>query len=107
MGRVTNIEALDRFHESGGRLVSWRARFGGDRVLIRVEMPSPEAAAWARGVVAGAGLEVGGNDTPWETQVAFTVPAAALDARFPGWRTAAAGAVGAGPRALPGPPPTM
>lgn len=89
MPPVTNIEALTRFSESGGRLVSWRARFGGDRVLIRVEMPNPEAATWARAVIAGAGLEVGGNDTPWETQVVFTVPAAALDARYPGWRTEA------------------
>lgn len=91
MARVTDVEALDRFHESGGRLVSWRPRLGGDRILVRVEMPDPVSATWARAVVAGAGLEVGGNDTPWETQVVFTVPAAALDARFPGWRGPAIG----------------
>jgi hypothetical protein len=81
---------LERFTGNGARLVSWRPRFGSpNRVLIRIEMPDPETTAWARQAVAAAGAEVGGNATPWETQLVFTVPAADLDRHYPGWRTAA------------------
>lgn len=76
-------------------------------MLVRLEMPSPELAAWARGVIAGAGLEVGGNDTPWETQVVFTVPTRVIDEMFPGWRQISqVGPVPSGP-ALPPPPNTL
>lgn len=76
--------------------MSYRPRLSGG-VLIRVEMPTPQAAAQARTVVASAGFEVGGNDTPWETQLVFTVPAWVLDERYPGWRQRAAKSAGAGP----------
>jgi hypothetical protein len=86
MPRVAPGEALARFAQSGARLVSYRTRPFTDGVLIRVEMPDPESATWARAVIRGAGLAVGGNDTPWETQVVFTVPTWALDEMYPGWR---------------------
>lgn len=86
MPRVSAIAALAKFGESGARLVSWRTRLDPSKVLVRIEMPTPEAAAWARELVAGAGLAVGGNDTPWETQLVFTVPTHILDEMYAGWR---------------------
>lgn len=86
MSTVTAGQALVAFAESGARFVSARSRVDGTRVLLRVEMPDPPSARWARAVLEGAGLDVGGNDTPWETQVVFTVPAAALDSVYAEWR---------------------